>query len=28
VLTNIEMIDGVMKTESHIILVSKFNRMP
>ena len=28
VLTNIAMLDGVINTESHIILSSKFNRMP
>lgn len=28
VLTSIAMLDGVTKTESHIILSSKFNRMP
>lgn len=28
VLTNIAMLDGVIGTESHIILSSKFNRMP
>ena len=28
VLTNIAMLDGVLKTESHMILSSKFNRMP
>lgn len=28
VLTKIAMLDGVIKTESHIILSSKFNRMP
>jgi Lrp/AsnC family transcriptional regulator, leucine-responsive regulatory protein len=28
VLTNIAMLDGVINTESHIILSSKFNRIP
>lgn len=28
VLTKIAMLDGVLNTESHIILSSKFNRMP
>jgi hypothetical protein len=28
VLTKIAMLDGVLNTESHIILSSKFNRIP